>query len=213
VLESGERGDGIRQESFMSSPGSVTVWIEHLRAGDAAAAEHLWEGYYRRLVGLARQKFLGRPRAAADEEDVALSAFHSFCRGVDQGRFPRLADRDDLWQLLVLLTARKAASLVRDETRKKRGGGMVLHASALADEDSLLAEFIGTEPTPDFAAQVAEECRRLLDGLDADLRAVAQAKMEGYTNEEIARQQGCVVRTVERRLRIIRGLWQEGTAP
>jgi DNA-directed RNA polymerase specialized sigma24 family protein len=213
VLESGERSDAIRKESSMSSPGSVTVWIEQLRAGDAAAAEHLWEGYYRRLVGLARQKLLGRPRAVADEEDVALSAFHSFCRGVDQDRFPRLADRDDLWQLLVLLTARKAASLVRDETRQKRGGGMVLHASALADEDSLLAEFIGTEPTPDFAAQVAEECRRLLDRLDADLRAVAQAKMEGYTNEEIARQQGCVVRTVERRLRIIRGLWQEGAAP
>jgi DNA-directed RNA polymerase specialized sigma24 family protein len=197
----------------MSSPGSVTVWVAQLRAGDAQAAERLWEGYYRRLVGLARHKLRGRPRAAADEEDVALSAFDSFCRGAEQGRFPRLADRDDLWQLLVLLTARKAAHLIRDEARQKRGGGAVVHISALADEDSRLAEFIGPEPTPEFAAQVAEECRLLMDRLgDDELRAVAQAKLEGYSNEEIARQRGCVVRTVERRLRIIRGLWKEGPA-
>jgi DNA-directed RNA polymerase specialized sigma24 family protein len=198
----------------MSSPGSVTVWLTQLRAGQADAAQYLWQGYYRRLVGLARHNLLGRPRAAADEEDVALSAFHSFCRGVDQDRFPRLDDRDDLWQLMVLLTARKAAHLIRDETRHKRGGGAVVHTSALADEDSRLAEFIGPEPTPEFAAQVAEECRRLMGRLgDDELRAVAQAKMEGYTNEEIARQRGCVVRTVERRLRTIRGLWEEEAAP
>jgi DNA-directed RNA polymerase specialized sigma24 family protein len=198
----------------VSSPGSVTVWLTQLRAGQADAAQHLWEGYFRRLVGLARQKLLGRPRAAADEEDVALSAFNSFCRGVNQDRFPRLADRDDLWQLLVLLTARKAAHLIRDETRRKRGGGAVVHTSALADEDSWLAELIGPEPTPEFAAQVAEECRVLMDRLsDDELRSVAVAKLEGYSNEEIARQRGCVVRTVERRLRIIRGLWQEGAEP
>ena len=55
---------------------------------------------------------------------------------------------------------------------------------------------------------------RLLDRLGQDeLRAVALAKMEGYTNEEIARQQGCVVRTVERRLRTIRSLLQQEPAP
>jgi RNA polymerase sigma factor (sigma-70 family) len=198
----------------MSSPGSVTVWIAHLQAGDAIAAQLLWERYYRRLVGLARHKLLGRPRAAADEEDVALSAFDSFCRGVDQARFLRLADRGDLWQLLVLLAARKAAHLIRDEARQRRGGGALVHTSALADEDARLAELIGPEPTPEFAAQVAEECRRLLDRLGQDeLRAVALAKMEGYTNEEIARQQGCVVRTVERRLRTIRSLLQQESAP
>src|SRR5262249_25246064 len=64
-------------EPPMSSPGSVTVWIAELREGDSRAAQRLWEGYFRRLVELARHKLLGRPRAAADEEDVALSAFDS----------------------------------------------------------------------------------------------------------------------------------------
>ena len=36
--------------------------------------------------------------------------------------------------------------------------------------DDKLAELIGREPTPEFAAQVAEESRLLLEGLDANLR-------------------------------------------
>jgi DNA-directed RNA polymerase specialized sigma24 family protein len=198
----------------MSSPGSVTVWIAELKAGDSLAAQRLWEGYFRRLVGLARRKLLGRPRAAADEEDVALSAFDSFCRGVGDGRFPRLLDRDDLWQLLVLLTARKAYRLIRHECRQKRGGGTVRHLSALADEEAGVAEVVGREPTPEFAARVAEECRLRLEALgDAGLRAVALAKMEGASNAEIAARLGVVERTVERRLGLIRKLWGEEGGP
>ena len=89
----------------MASTRSVTHWIGQLRAGDPVAAQHLWEGYFRRLVGLARGKLQSLPCRAADEEDVALSAFASFCRGVECGRFPQLADRDDLWRLLVTITA------------------------------------------------------------------------------------------------------------
>src|SRR5262245_44675075 len=90
-----------RRQSPVSSVGTGSCWIAQLKAGDAAAAQRLWEGYYRRMVGLARAKLRSVPRAAADEEDVALSAFDSFCQGAEGGRFPRLGDRDDLWQLLL----------------------------------------------------------------------------------------------------------------
>jgi DNA-directed RNA polymerase specialized sigma24 family protein len=195
------------------SPGSVTVWLAALRVGDPLAAQRLWEGYFQSLVDLARRKLLGRPRSVADEEDVALSAFDSFCRGAASGRFPQLADRDDLWQVLVVLTARKAYRLIRHEARQKRGGGAVRHLSVLADEEAGVLEVVGPEPTPEFAALVAEECRRLLDGLGNDeLRSVALWKMEGYTTDEIAARLGCVPRTVERKLRVIRGLWDPGGA-
>jgi DNA-directed RNA polymerase specialized sigma24 family protein len=57
---------------------------------------------------------------------------------------------------------------------------------------------------------MVEERQRLLELLDdPDLEALAVAKMEGYTNEEIAERFGCSVRTVERRLRLIRKKWQQ----
>jgi DNA-directed RNA polymerase specialized sigma24 family protein len=200
----------------MSSTGSVTHWISLLKAGNHAAAQPLWERYYRRLVGLAYKKLQGLPRRAADEEDVVLSAFDSFCRGAEGGKFPRLVDRDDLWQLLVVITARKACDLVEYEHRQKRGGGKVLGESALAGADSLLElepgmeQVIGNEPTPEFAAQVAEECQRLLDQLDdPELRSIALWRLEGYTNKQIAEKLSCVPRTVKRKLDRIHYLWEK----
>jgi RNA polymerase sigma factor (sigma-70 family) len=171
--------------------------LEPLQAGDPAAAEQLWQRYFRRLVGLARKKLQDGPRGAADEEDVALSAFDSFCRAAEAGRFPHLDDRDSLWRLLLTITARKAAHLLRDESR--RAGVPTVE------------EVISREPSPEEAAQVVEEYERLLRQLASqDLQAVALWRMEGYSVDEIAERLGCVSRTVKRRLRLIRSLWQKG---
>jgi DNA-directed RNA polymerase specialized sigma24 family protein len=199
----------------MSSAGSVTQWLSRLKAGDQAAAQPLWEAYFRRLVERGRRRLAGRPRTAADEEDVALSAFDSFCRGAQRGTFPRLDDRKDLWQLLLVITDRKVIDLVKRECRAKRGGGQVLGEGDLpptapGTADNPLAQIPGPEPTPAFAAQLAEEFERLLGRLgDAELRSVALWKMEGHTVEEIATKLGCVPRTVDRRLRLIRSIWEQ----
>ena len=67
----------------------MTQWISGLKQGDQAAASGLWESYFRRLVGLARARLRDVPRRIADEEDVALSAFDSFCRRAQAGQFPQ----------------------------------------------------------------------------------------------------------------------------
>jgi RNA polymerase sigma factor (sigma-70 family) len=187
-----------------------------LPTGDPAAAQQLWERYFHELVRLARQRLGRTPRRAADEEDVALSAFDSFCRGAADGRFPQLQDRDDLWQVLMVVTARKAIDLVQHERRQKRGGGRVLDEAAYGGPPGPSAEpagfdrVVGREPTPAFAAQVADELERLLAGLaDDQLRSIALLKLEGYTNEEIGAQLGCAVRTVRRRLQLIRDAWEQ----
>jgi DNA-directed RNA polymerase specialized sigma24 family protein len=191
----------------VSSTGSVTHWIGQFKDGDPRAAQRLWERYFGQMVRLAQQRLRHLPRRAADEEDVALSAFDSFYRSAGRGRFPQLADREDLWQVLVLLTARKASALRQREQRQKRGGGQPA-------AEAPLDQVIGPEPTPEFAAEVADEFRRLLDGLGDDgLRAIALAKMEGYSNEEIATQLACAPRTVERKLRRIRDLWAREGQP
>jgi DNA-directed RNA polymerase specialized sigma24 family protein len=200
----------------MSTAGSVTHWLARLKAGDPASAQPLWEKYFQELVKRARHQLGRTPRRAADEEDVALSAFHSFCRAAEAGRFPQLDDRHDLWQLLMVLTDRKAIDLVHHERRAKRGGGRVLDEGALTADSGAatpLGRVEGPAPDPAFVALMADECRRLLDRLkDPELRTVALWKMEGYTIEEIADKLGCVPRTVDRRLRLIRTAWEKEIA-
>jgi DNA-directed RNA polymerase specialized sigma24 family protein len=205
------RGDG----------GSVTRWIGDLRDGDPVAAGAVWERYFDRLVRLARKRLAGRHGGVEDEEDAALSAFDSFCAGLARGRFTELSDRDDLWKLLVVITARKAAAQVDRQRAQKRGGGWnrVDPAHGDASEAShtgsggFLAEVVAREPTPEFAAMVAEETGRLLGRLgDEQLRQIALDRMAGYTTEEIADRLGCARRTVARRLDLIRQTWSEESA-
>src|SRR4051812_19394385 len=156
----------------MPTDDAVTVWLGQLQAGDAAFARPLWDKYFHRLVGLARTRLRDTPRRAADEEDVALSAFDSFCRNAARGRFPELTDRDGLWRILASFTLRKAAHHCRDATRRKRGGGST-------DEGADgLGDLLGRDPTPELAAELAEECDRLLAALgDAELKRVALLRM------------------------------------
>jgi DNA-directed RNA polymerase specialized sigma24 family protein len=139
---------------------------------------------------------------------VVLNVLDSFFRRAKSGQFPRLEDRDDLWKVLFVLTVRKAINLVRHERRPSRGGGRLTVLSELKDLD--VEEIIGDVPTPELAAQMADECHRLLGRLgNATLRQVALWKMEGYTNVEIAGKLGCVTHTVERKLRSIREIWSK----
>ena len=198
---------------------SVTVWVQSLKRGDAEAAEKLWRRYFEGLIRLARARLQGMPRAVADEEDAALSAFDSFFEGAARGRYPKLDDRDDLGRWIVVITERKALDQTRREQRQKGGDGKILGTPALADEDGWgggLAGVSSPEPTPEFAAQVADECGRLLGKLrDDGLRRTAQLKMEGYTNEEVAERMGCSLRSVARKLELIRRTWEgeEGAGP
>ena len=191
---------------------SVTVWLLKLKAGDKDAAGPIWKEYFAQLVRLARRRMRALPQAVADGEDVALSAFDSFCHGVALGRFPNLDDRGDLWRVLFDITAKKACQQIRSEMRQKRGGGKVVHASAVGGSDDdgaeLFAAFAGREPSPAFASEVAEECRRLLALLpDEQFRQIAVWKMEGFTNAEVAEKVGRAIPTVERKLHRIRSIW------
>jgi RNA polymerase sigma factor (sigma-70 family) len=200
----------------LSSPGSVTDWINRLKDCDQAAAQRLWERYFEQLLGLARKKLKGQACRFADEEDVVQSAFKSFFLGIGRGRFPRLSDRNSLWSLLVLITVRKSLDLQEHNCRQKRGGGVMGGELALVGPSGCagLEQLLSPEPTPAFAAQVAEECQRLLGLLrDPQLRRVAELKMEGRTNQEVAEVIGRSVPTVERKLARIRTAWEREVLP
>jgi DNA-directed RNA polymerase specialized sigma24 family protein len=200
----------------MDGEGSVSRWIADLKTGDAEAARELWHRYFDDLVRIARDKLRATRRLGADEdeEDAALSAFGSFCEGAARGNFPLLTDRDDLWRLLVVITARKAWAQAERRGRQKRGGLVRIESGRGSTDDSsadgaaAIDRVAAPDPSPEFAAMVAEEYQRLLGALDDEpLRQVALWKMDGYTIEEIADRLGCARRTVSRRLELIRKTW------
>ncbi|MGA2256006.1 MAG: ECF-type sigma factor [Thermoguttaceae bacterium] len=188
--------DKVEKASALSADTSVTQWIAGLKAGEAKAADRLWYRYFDRLVRLARRKIGSAPRRAADEEDVAVIVFRNLWQGAEAGRFPELRNRENLWPLLVVLTSRAVHELLRAEKRRSNDD---------APED--LNHIIAKEPTPDFAAMITENLLRLFAVLDPVQKQIAQGKLEGRENTEIARQVGCGLRTVERKLNLIRQIW------
>lgn len=197
----------------MSASSSVTVWIKQLKAGDSLAAQRLWEAYFQRMVELARRKLAGASPGAADEEDVALSAFHSFCVGAREGRFTQVLDRDNLWPLLMAITLHKSVDLIRGANRRKRGGGAPGEEARERRVAESLSDVVSREPTPEFAAELADTLQRLLLRLDATgdptLRQIAVLRMQGYSTTETAGRMDCVRRTVERKLQLIARLWEK----
>lgn len=201
----------------MTAEHSVTLWINQLQTGDSRAAQGLWELYFQQMVSLARKRLDGAPRRLADEEDVALSAFKSFCLGAKAGRFTDVTDRTNLWPLLVAITAHKAIDLIRSENRKKRGGTGNSSSDDVRPERVSLDEVFATAPTPEFAAQIADEFANLVQRLnvadDPQLHQIAIWKMEGFTNVEIAGKLNCARRTVERKLQMIATMWNREPQP
>jgi RNA polymerase sigma factor (sigma-70 family) len=184
------------------SRGSVTTWLDALKAQQQDAAQQLWNRYFALLVTVARRHLKGT-RREVDEEDIALSALKSAMLGVQNNHFPRLADRSDLWPLLVTITARKAVN----EIRRQRTGKRDRSAEApLADVNQILAN----DPTPEFALRLTEAIQELVRSLgDAALETIAQRKLEGYANEDIAKELNVSTRTVVRKLARIRQEWSE----
>src|SRR5262249_28060553 len=192
----------------MASTHSVTRLLQQLKQGDRKAVGPLWERYFTRLVQLVRAKFPRTLTAVASAEDAALEAFASFCQRAEQDGFARLFDRDDLWQILVVIAIRKRCNQIKHEQRRQPPAARVYAASALEQdggEAALFTKMLSGEPDPSLVVQAAEECRRLLAELgDDQLRHIAQSKVEGFTNEEIGAKQGCALATVGRKLARIR---------
>ncbi|MFL5328738.1 MAG: ECF-type sigma factor [Gemmataceae bacterium] len=181
---------------------SVSQWLSLLKDGHASAAQHIWEQYFARLVNLARDRLRA---TGVDDEVVAASAFNSFCMAAMKGRFPRLNDRNDLWQLLIFITKQKATNHLRKQRAQRRGGDAVVKTG------TVLQAAASPEPTPEFAAMMIEEFNGLLDRLGDDTqRRIALLKMEGYTHEEIAAELDCAVRTVANKLELIRRMLDAG---
>ena len=189
----------------MSDSQNVSHWINLIKHGDSSAANRIWKHYFDRLVRAVRQRLYGQNRAVSDEEDIVLSVFDSFYAAAEMGRFPDLADRDDLWRLLLTMSARKVIDKRRHDQRQRRGGNVAIQSLDSGEDESGIVEAIGSEPSPEMVFMMQESVEQLFLHLGVgQLQDLAGAKLEGYSNAEIAEQFRCSQRTIERRLHLIR---------
>jgi DNA-directed RNA polymerase specialized sigma24 family protein len=194
-----------------SSYSSVTQWLIDVKQGADRGAQQLWERYYAELINAAHRKLGRLPHRAEDAEDVAAMAFTAFFQGVEKQRFPKLDDRDDLWQVLLMLAERRAADVVRRE--KARGAG-IIRGEAELDQGMSTSGFTagidglpGPSPTPETVDGLVAVIRERWDAFsDETLGRIALDKLQGYTNLEIAERTGIALRSVERKLRLIKSL-------
>jgi DNA-directed RNA polymerase specialized sigma24 family protein len=200
----------------MGAQGSVTRLIIDLRSDQPglreSAARLVWGRYFQELLVLARNHLSARIRCREDEEDVLQSMYKSFCIRQRRGDFD-LANRDQLWNLLVHITLQKARNTANRHHQAKRDirREETEPTREQAEEDAtgaILDQIDSDGPTPAEAALLNEalETRfRLL--IDPGLRQIAMWKLEGYTNNEVAGKLECTLRTVERKLERIRAYW------
>ncbi len=194
----------------MADSTNVSHWIALVKSGDPVAANHIWQHYFARLVRAVRARTRGQNSAVSDDEDIVLSVFDSFYDAAQNGRFPDLSDRDDLWRLLMRMAARKVVDKRRRDQRQRRGGEVTFHTLNDAGDDHQIIDAIGNEPSPEMVLMMQESVQQLFSHLGVGpLADLAVAKLEGQTNAEIARRFGCSERTIERRLRLIREKYQQ----
>lgn len=201
-------------DNFLQEP--VSLWIEQLALADRDAASRLWAHFCQRLMVFARSKMSPSTRRIYDEEDAAVSAFRSLCRGIEAQRFPDVGDRGNLWALLVVITSRKIANQFRYEHQQRRNANQTLGEAMLQPSDgsavNVLQSLPSHEPTPAFAAEVADMSEYLMSQLgEPDLKQIVRLKLEGHTNEDIAELMKVTRRTIQRKLERIRRIWIEST--
>ncbi len=188
--------------------GSVTFYMKQLREGNREGADELWQRFYSRLVRLAHNRMNSKFRRVTSEEDVAAIAIAECFKSLEEGRFPELEGRDDLWNRLAQITERRALNEIRRQSTQKAGGGNVVGESVFLKADEKFPQGIdgiaGKEPTPEYIDQLGITVNEMLTGLNEQLREIAILKMQGYTNREISKQIQISIATVERKLAILR---------
>ncbi|MEZ6143508.1 MAG: sigma-70 family RNA polymerase sigma factor [Zavarzinella sp.] len=190
----------------MDSSHSITNWIRDWQQGDPKAAENLWQRFSRRVEGMAKSKLQQVPGRFGDQADLAQEVFAAVFTGIQQDRFQQLHSRDDLWQILAMVTARRAANLWRKANAANELGES---ACSTTDEQVRVLECVAEQSDEQLSESLGFASMELLEKLEPKLRHVALMRWRGYSNQEIADELGRSVKSVERYLAMIRMQWTE----
>ena len=199
----------------MTDPGSISQYIADVKnEGSSAALERICQRYYERLAAIAGRKLQGGGRVA-DRHAIANEAIYDFFSRSQAGDFENVSNRGELLPLLIRLTKDRVTDEIRRLTAQKRGGGKtrgnsIFAPTTRADAGHGFDAFADTLDSPSTRQIVREEAARILDRLpDQTMRTIVILRLEGYKNEEIARELDVSLATVERKRRRIRDLLRD----
>ncbi|MDB4372677.1 ECF-type sigma factor [Mariniblastus sp.] len=200
-------------EKFKIIDDPVTIWIEQVRQSDDEAIKRVWQHFADGLQEYARGKIHPKTRRVYDEQDAVQSMFLSLCQGLKADRYPDLQNRDNLWRLMLVMTGRKISKRHRFDRQLKRDNRRLLTDSYFVqnshDRNSPNLYPSAAEPTPELLAEFADTSSALIEALGTDnLKDVALLRIEGFDDCEIASRLQCSRSTVQRRLVMIRKIWE-----
>jgi hypothetical protein len=209
-----------------SSDQPVADWLWSLKAYSRScsysqcAARAAYQDFLDRLIGLARARLACYGRSTPGERSETYDGSRRLLEGIRMDRLVSVDDEQDLWLILMVQADRAMVERARqrDASHDETGGGAGqyhLHWQA----DATGSKIVGPEPTLTFAAQILEEIESSLNRLDeasqptgqvdaGHLKTIAVMRLQRYTNREIAHALGCVERTVDRRIAIVKRIWE-----
>ena len=197
----------------MEMKSSVTDWITQLRNGHSSACDKLWPFYLQRLTAIISQKLESSRTEVSDEEDVLIDTCEVCFRKIKEGVYPNISSRHDLWRLLTKIATRKAIDQIRRSRkgvdRLRLDSTQTIHSSSSSFEVNHIDNFAGAEPTPEFAAMVADESRYRLSKLPKKMVEVVKLRMQGFTLKEISEKTGISLPTVQRYISFVRETWSQ----
>jgi DNA-directed RNA polymerase specialized sigma24 family protein len=198
--------DHPRSTPMQHEPGSITKWLKRLQSGDAAAAGPIWNRYYAKLVSLASKQLQQNPDCAVDGEDLVQSSFRNVFLAVQNGKYPDLSGRSELWGLLYVATLNRLRQHYRELSAQKR--------SPLLSTQAFDPSNLEVLQTPLAEAQAADLLEHLLRRLDLEdpgqtLRKIALLYLDDHSASSIAKLLHKRKANVLISLRLIRSLWQE----
>ncbi|MFO0954845.1 MAG: ECF-type sigma factor [Isosphaeraceae bacterium] len=198
----------------MSSEGSVTRYAHEIHSPDPLrreeAARQIWLRFSARLGALVRRRLDPRILRRAGEEDVVQSLFASYFAAGPSPNGPP-GNRAEVWRLLVHFAVCKVANTAdrhraaRRDVRREVSLEDLAAGRTDADQPRFDVEDLRVLG-PEDVVVAREQFERLMASLPQDLQDVLVMKLEGHTNAEIGAKIGRVERTVELKMKAVRGL-------
>ncbi len=179
-------------------PGSVSRWTLDLSRGDETAGNDICKKYWPRILAKAR-RLLRNESFDCDEEDLTQSVFRNALRHFGSDSVARQDTPISLWRYLETCLFHKLIDRRRHATADKR--------CLLADQEISLSELQDRRPPPTLQIELQDDINYLLRLLDAGSREILNLALDGHDTDEIARRLGVSSRTVQRKLVLIRDVW------